>query len=40
MRDIVGGLKNMVLLQVNWSQGHVLNLIDCFFLFDELLDTA
>jgi len=28
MGDIVGRLKNMVLLEVDWPQGDVLNLID------------
>ena len=28
VRHIVGCLENVILLQVNWSQGHVLNLID------------
>jgi len=40
VRHIVGRLKNMILLQVNLSHARVLNLIDRFFLFDELLDTA
>lgn len=28
VRDIVRRLENMVLLQIDWSEGHVLNLID------------
>jgi len=37
---IVGGLENMILFEVNLSHAGVLNLIDRFFLFDELLHTA
>ena len=37
---VVGNLKNPILLQVDLSHARVLNLIDRFFLFDELLHTT
>lgn len=39
MRNIVGGLENVVLLEANLAHVGVDNLGDGFFLFDELLDA-
>lgn len=38
--NIIRSLKHVVLLQINLSHARVLNLVNRFFLFDELLHAA
>lgn len=40
VRHVVGQLENAVLLRVDLSHARVIDLIECFFLFDEVLHAT